>query len=172
MANALTGDFDVVAEVSVSAVNRILAAQHQVTTPREIYLHSFQTNIPPGGSADDTGVRGIAEVQVSTPTITLPATGSSSRVSIHFQVMARMRPYPESVDVPEFIHGEIRVTVDVAQILSDTENVIAINLSAADVEVSFVPNSEAPPLTPEQRNLVNQIIDNFMRTGFEPLNLE
>jgi peroxiredoxin len=44
MANTLTGDFDVVAEFSVAAVNRILAAMHQC----ERFLHSVS------GTVDDT----------------------------------------------------------------------------------------------------------------------
>src|SRR5215469_7601988 len=151
MTNALTGDFDVVVEVAVPTVDRILAAQHQAGT----YLHSFSlriNDVPPTlryvthfttpstiasvlGSADGveavppaalhvdatrqatvedigardvsaeevaipemsaeraalgflpevdiishqsqfTGVHGFAEIQISTPTITLPADQS------------------------------------------------------------------------------------------------
>src|SRR6266487_34648 len=41
MSNALTGDFDVVVEVAVHTVDRVLAAQHQAGT----YLHSFSLRI-------------------------------------------------------------------------------------------------------------------------------
>ena len=41
MSNILTGDFDVVAEFSIPAVNRILAAMHQT----ERFLHSISTHV-------------------------------------------------------------------------------------------------------------------------------
>src|SRR5262245_30972834 len=41
MANALTGDFDVVAEFGVLAVDRLLAAMHQT----ERFLHSFSVRV-------------------------------------------------------------------------------------------------------------------------------
>ncbi|MBN1979546.1 MAG: hypothetical protein JW918_19285, partial [Anaerolineae bacterium] len=70
MSNPLTGDFDAVAEISVPTINRVLAAQHQETGPDpedEIYFHSLSTPVPPTRLGDAAGVRGIAEVQVSTP---------------------------------------------------------------------------------------------------------
>lgn len=72
MPNILTGEFDVVVQFGIPALNRILAAQHQ----EEMYLHS----LPVGIDDAETGMQGIATVQVSTPTITLPEDGSGSKI--------------------------------------------------------------------------------------------
>jgi peroxiredoxin len=170
MANPLTGNFDVVAQFGVGAVDRVLAAQHAGGTTRPVYLHSFRANIPPASAADETGVRGVAEVQVSTPTITLPPDERASRVMVHFQAMARMRPRRESTAVPETVHGELQISVDVAQIASSVDEVVEINLGAEDVEVAFVPSSGAP-LSAEDRGLVAQVIGNFVKTAFEPVSV-
>src|SRR5215471_11853803 len=51
MANSLTGDFDVVAEFSLPAVNRILAAMHQC----QRFLHSISVRIDDNPHPDQPG---------------------------------------------------------------------------------------------------------------------
>jgi peroxiredoxin len=160
MANELTGEFDVVAEFSIQAVNNILAAQHQ----SEVYLHSIPASIDDA----ETGVHGSVQIQVSTPTVTLPPDEDARRVSIHYQIMAHMVADRNSAAVPEFIHGEVDVTLGVAQTTSDTEDLIEIDLNASDIEVMFTPDPGAP-LTEEETTQVNQIIGNFLRNGFQPV---
>ena len=170
MANALTGKFDVVAEFGIQAVNRILAAQHQ----DETYLHSIPADVLAEGlpwvriDDTDTGVRGIAQIQVSTPTVTLPAGDHASRVTIHYQLMAHIQADSESAAVPEFVHGEIQVTVNVVQEHGEGEDVIEVDLGAEDLEVTFTPDMGAP-LSEEEKAQVNQIIRNVLMTGFEPV---
>ena len=80
MAN-LTGEFDVAAEISVNAVNRVLAAVHENESSRYPVLpHSlriFVDDAPRGPedavpSAQRTGVQAPVELQLSAPTIALP----------------------------------------------------------------------------------------------------
>lgn len=169
MANELTGEFDVVAEFSVQAVNRIIAAQHQGAEAAqhqgaEVYLHSFDASI------DDaqTGVHGTVQIQVSTPTVTLPADEDARKVKIQYQIMAHMVADGDSAAVPEFIHGVVEVTVDVAQTTSDMEDLIEIDLKAEDIEIIFTPDP-GTALTEEETNQVNQIIGNFLGNGFDPV---
>ena len=95
--NDLTGKFDVVAEFGLETVNRVLAAQHQAQT----YLHSIPADNPAEDllwvriDDEETGVRGLAQMQVSTPTVSLPEGEDASRVTIHYQLMARIQADPE-----------------------------------------------------------------------------
>ena len=220
MANPLTGEFDVVAEFSVPAVNRALAAQHQTETPEVNYWHSFRTYIPP--TAEPAGSLGTAGIQVSSPTITLPEDENASKVTVHFQTMIHFIPnrwgagrtvlpgadtlaLPESEGarhpevlaptesegahhpeilapieplvpteteavptIPEFLHGEVRATVDISKTPSELGNEIKVHLDAGDAEITFTP-AEGAPLTAGQLQRVNQLVRNFMQTGLEPV---
>lgn len=164
MPNPLTGEFDVAVELSVDGIDLVLAAQHQEGR----YLHSDRFRVPPADTDDGSGIRGIAAVQTSTPTITLPSDGDS-RVSAHYQLMVHMKPFASSVEIAEFVHGELRVSVDAQRVVSDMGEHIRIDLEADDVDVIFTPDSDAP-LPPDQESAVAGAIDHFMRNGFEPLN--
>jgi len=213
MANSLTGDFDIVAEVGVPAVNRLLAAEHQSKT----FLHSFSTRIDdtpsilhyvnqPAEPSDPpwlrrlaqvwarvttntvervapcrsagvlrhrgayTGVRGFADVQVSTPTITIPADAGGTRVAVHYQVMARFTSDPGTPAMPEFIHGELQLTVDINQISSQVANVLEVDLSSDNIDVNFNVAWAMPPLTSTQGDLINRVIVNTLRRRFQPVN--
>lgn len=135
----------VVRTVRTAGVDRVLAAQHQVTHPRQIYLHSFWASVPPRGADDGMGIRGAAAIQVSTPTVTLPSGSTGSRVTIHFQAMVHMQPRAGSVEVPAFVHGEIQAALDVDQVTSTAEDILTIDLSGDDVELTFIPASSASP---------------------------
>lgn len=209
MSNALTGDFDVVVEASVPAVNRVLAVQHQATT----FLHSFTLRIQDiapvsapalssarlsveearrqtdadasvpspghleravpqagGGNGNFTGIYGFAEIQVSTPTITLPQDPNASRVTIHYQIMAHFIAVPPSTPMPEFLHGELQATVDVVQVTSQMGNVVEIDFTKGDFTVNFIPFFADPPLSPLQNSQINQLIHNILSAKFQPVN--
>ena len=217
MSNALTGDFDVVVEASVPAVDRVLATLHQAET----FLHSFTLRIddvppiifaPPSSEAvlpaaqrrarrpteveaparttsaehassverrfsggilqDDefTGVRGFAEIQVSTPTITLPQSADTSEVTVHYTVIVHFIADPATPAMPEFLHGELQATVDVDRVASQVGNVLEIDFTREDIAVNFIPFFAEPPLSPGQNDQINQVIHNTLRTTFQPVN--
>src|SRR5207248_342231 len=56
---------------------------------------------------DPSAVRGQADFQVSTPTVSFPA-GSVSTVMVHAFVRARYTPDTGSAPLPEPIHGEVQ----------------------------------------------------------------
>ena len=83
MAN-LTGEYDVAMELGLGLVNSVLAAIHENEDEAYPRLpHSFTVDVDdtyrgpsdPVSEAERTGVRTTAEVQVSTPTVSLPAEG-------------------------------------------------------------------------------------------------
>jgi peroxiredoxin len=142
MAN-LTGEYDVAIEAPVATINRVLAAIHENQDTRfPILPHSFRTFVDDTsrGAGDPvlpderTGVQGIAEVQVSAPTISLPqgglvvsdgfalarirtprgpwGPGEPSDISIRAGVRVWMQG---SSQVPEYIHGDLIVNADVVR---------------------------------------------------------
>ena len=104
----------------------------------------------------------MATVQISTPTITLPDDNEGdSRVTVHFQVMARKTPVAEGV--PAAIHGELQVTVPIHQdrAIVDDADTISVDLRAEDLGVRFTPDAGAP-LSDAEHELVTQLIRNVL----------
>ena len=208
MSNPLTGEFDVVAEFGVDAVNRILAAQHQQDGADQVYPHNIRTVIRSGIAP---GVRGIAEIQISPPVVTFPVEavnrvflaahaetiapslltnrlddaptvvvafpdvdrffdGGTSRVTVHFEIRVRFRPDPGSADAPEFVHGDLRLTVAAKHKVSASTNILAIGLGDDELEISFVPNSGAP-LSFAERNLIVRAARHIITSDVAAVNL-
>ncbi len=148
MAN-LTGEYDVTVEVSVAAVNRVLAAIHENEDPSfPILPHSLDMFVDdtPRGPGDPvpeserTGVQTPAEAQVSTPTLSLPQGGIVTDGLAWAARTARgvgpWRPFqPSDVSIrasvrawvkgspqpslPEFIHGDVIMNANVVRTTFD-----------------------------------------------------
>lgn len=241
MANGLTGDFDVVAEMSLPRINRLLAAQHQAG----VFPHSFTVRIdgrpsfdeasPParpriGGIAEqparaaaerriDTGARravlrrpivpmqqlmpgsllieeegaiaafighrafiraenairaehitfvqATAAVQASTPTVTLATSPGTPRVTLHFDVRAHVTPDPGSTFVPEFVHGDVALTVDVAQLAvqQGTQFVLDFDFVTGNLDVKFTPAAGSGTAQKDVSTIENAIYS-LMSSGF------
>jgi peroxiredoxin len=147
-----------VAQVRASGIT------YSIETPQHQIYRAY------GGVLDlqeHTGVRGFVEVQVSTPTITLPVD-STSRVTIHYNVMVHFVADAGTPALPEFLHGEVQATVDVDQVAWQSGNVLEIDFTADDIDVTFNPVWTDPPLTQSQGALINKVIRNVLRTKFGP----
>jgi peroxiredoxin len=82
-------------------------------------------------------VRGRADFQVSTPTISVPA-GSLSEVTVHAWVRAHF--YPDSGALPEPIHGEVRARyVAKPRTLPDGRRILRVEVSPDDNQLEFLP---------------------------------
>jgi len=169
MANSLTGEFDVVAEISLPAVNRALAAQHQ----SQVYLHSFRASLPSFDDLpSDPGVRGFVDLQVSTPGISLPVQpgNGSSRLSVHYKAMVRYTNTSTTpASLPEFVHGEIVATLNIQQTSVEDGDLINVDF-VNNVDVKFSPSSGSG-LPAADVSLIEQVVLNFLRKGFEPVNV-
>jgi peroxiredoxin len=128
---------------------------------------------PPGGGIFEppldgyTGVRGIAEVQLSAPTVSLPPGDSASKVAIAYQIMAHFVPDPGSPTLPEYVHGELTVIVDVNQVAWQKGNptgvgdVIDIDFRSANLYVAFT-----PLLATDQTDQITTVIRNALHSSF------
>jgi hypothetical protein len=108
MANPLTGDYDIVLQVSGTTINRLLATMHQNTDPKSElphFPHSVTMRI--GDPTPVDGMRGTAWAQLSVPRIDL-IHGEDDRFNLEVGVRARYTPDPGTTPLPEFIHGTIR----------------------------------------------------------------
>jgi len=114
-------------------------------------------------------VEGIIEVQVSTPSVNLVA-GSSTRVTVSYQIMAHYIADDPSSTVPEFIHGELQVTCSIIQEAMGNQNsLLSVQIDAKDLEVNFIPAAGAP-LSAQDVTLIIGELKTFLKTQFEPVN--
>lgn len=88
--------------------------------------------------ATSGSVRGRAEVQISTPIISL-APRSTSEVILSVAIRARFIPdKPSSATLPEPIHGEVQITYQVRLEMSpDGKRVMTIEVPAQDNKIVF-----------------------------------
>ena len=245
MSNELTGYYDVVVEVGVDAVNRLLATVHQKSASEDAspkFLHSLVarvgskpkdpqqlqfglaeaflesyfgrggidtgklpeevlTNVqtdsaavqaavaklrrdltdvvaPAGGSsladaftdvaAAVSVVRGLAKIQVGTPTLALPA-GSTSEVTVRAQIRALYEPDPGTATLPDPIHGEIRATFAVNYNASGPAGKPALEVKPSDdnSKITFIP-APGTSTAAEAKQIAIQI-RRFLRTKFEAM---
>lgn len=228
MANDLTGDFDVVAEFTIDAANRVLAAMHSgnrfphswslrvddnpqskrvarsivdvfgdaVTDPVLVNAVALapgslrglsssdpiyqqvepvvNANHPRFGFAPALGdfghLKGIAQLQLGPPTITLP-DDSGTTVTVHTPVMARYIGDSETMPIPEFLRGEIQTTLSESEVSSPAGTFIDVNLVRLGGNIGnihFIQSWPHQPLSAQQLNAINKALRNSLITSFQP----
>src|SRR5262245_3028118 len=80
-----------------------------------------------GGALEFTHLRGIAQVQLGAPSLTV-ADDSGSRVSVHMPIRARYLADPDTVVMPEYVRGDLRLDIDVNQVTTETGQAINFDL--------------------------------------------
>jgi peroxiredoxin len=86
-------------------------------------------------------VRGTVKVQLSSPTISVPA-GSASQVTVHAHIRAHYYPDDGTNAMPEPLHGEVQATFDVRQVSSfpwHRGKRLVIQASSQDSQILFIP---------------------------------
>ena len=248
MSNQLTGYYDVVVEVGVEAVNRVLATVHQKSASEGAspkFLHSLvarvgskpkqpeqlqfelagavleeyfgkgnidasklpkdvRTSVQQDAAAAQAAVqklgrdltdvvapassglllgaltdvasaisvvRGLAKIQVGTPTLTLTA-GSTSEVTVHAQVRALYEPDPGTASLPDPIHGEIQATFSAKYNASGATGKPALDVKPSDDnnKIAFIA-SPGTATAAETKQIAHQI-RRFLRTKFGPMSAE
>jgi hypothetical protein len=124
----------------------------------ELVLGDF----PPRGP-----VRGTAEVQVSSPTVRMPQ-GSSSEVTVHAHIRARYRPDPDTADLPEPLHGEVRAAFDIELLSAAGGRRLRIQPSQDDAKIQFVP-APGSGLAPSEAAAVAAEVRRALREGLRLL---
>ena len=228
MAN-LTGDFDVIAQFAVPAVNRILAAMHRterfqhtlamrvddtsrpgrefelptvvgvrdvfgdsvadhssIRNPRPINLGDFLPDSAEGALASRFGavanldlggfniepvqpsnLKGKAQVQLFPPTIELnDPTGG--KITVRMELISRYMADLGSPPVAEFIRGDLRITAAINQVVSQSTNIVSIDVKNSTATVNFTPKWSNVPISAEDLMGINKLIRNALKTGFLP----
>ena len=114
-------------------------------------------------------LRGIAQLQLSVPTMTI-ADESGNRVTIHLQIMARYFAEPDTHALPEFLRGEIQISVSIDEIAAQAGNVVDINLRDSKMTVIFNPAWSDQALDASDVTRIEQVLRNSLRTSFLPSN--
>lgn len=220
MANELTGDFDVVAEFSLGAVNRVLAAMHSANrfphswslrvddTPHSKRVVRSQVDVfgdpviapvtsanalapklGPGRSASDPlfqnvdlavnlgaqqptvsdphHLTGFAQVQFGPPTLTVPNDSGAAVIS-HTPMMARYISDLGSMPMPDYLRGEVQVTLAADEGPSQPGQFIEVTLSGPSGNIGFVPYWSNTPLSNEQKAAINKALRNSLANSFQP----
>ena len=107
MANALTGDFEALLQVSGGTINRLLASMHQNAGAKPT-LPSFPHNVllRLGDDGPIDGIRGTMRAQVAVPRVQL-MHGVTDRFLLEVGIRARFKPDAGTKPLPEFIHGTV-----------------------------------------------------------------
>jgi hypothetical protein len=106
---SLSGEYDLVVEVSVEALNAVMAAVHAnqdpgyPTMPHSLSLFvndAYQGDADPIPAAERTGIVTRAEVQVSTPTLSLPVDTLVVRPDVRAVARRVAQPMDVGVEAP------------------------------------------------------------------------
>src|SRR6187397_1921444 len=173
MVNRWTGAHDAVLELAPAGVDRLLASLHRKGNPQPEspddgphLVHSAAFNLPFGGApaAGEPDLRGHLRVQVSTPSVDVPAAAGPGRVRVSVEVYSWFRPLPKSAPAPEFLHGTLALTVGARVFKCHGETLAEISLAADDVQVEFTP-APGSGATPADVALVQAAVPAILRKG-------
>src|ERR1051325_4765768 len=111
---------------------------------------------------------GVAQVQMGAPTMSLGRTSTS--IVVHTPVMTRYTADENSLSIPNLLHGEFQVTIEVQHVSSSVGNFINVKLSGGDGKANFVPKWVSPAWDSEPTQLaaINKAVANALKTSFEP----
>jgi len=166
VSNFLTGDFDAVVQVSRGTVNRLLATTHQIKKgySKKMPLSPQKLVSRIGGYESVTvgkrQVRGTVWVQISVPTIEI-VPNSTEELIIECWIRARYTADTDSVPLPQFIHGKVRVTFIVKLTSENKVRLFRLKVSDDDKKVSF----DSPELDAITEQLILTVLRPLLRKG-------
>ncbi len=166
MSNFLTGDFDAVFQLSRGTVNRLLATTHQNRQgySKKMPLSPQKLVSRIGGyesvTVGERQVRGTAWVQISVPTTEI-VPNSTEELIIECWIRARYRADPDTVPLPQFIHGKVSVTFIVKLTSENNVPLFRLKVSDDDKKVSF----DSPELEAITEQLILTVLRPLLRKG-------
>jgi len=174
MSNRWTGGFDAAIELAPSGANSLLAAIHRKghAPPGEVragphLLHGLALNLPLPESAATHGLKGRLQVQISTPSVSIP-DGPPGRVTVSSEIYARFQAVAGSEPAPEFVHGTLRFTTPLAIVECEHTALAEMRVGSSAVEVSFTPAPGAA-LGDAQRQLVEDAVRDVLAKAVGPV---
>jgi len=113
--------------------------------------------------APDT-VRGLADVQISTPAISF-VDGSTSEVTVHVYVRALYTPESGTAPLPKPIHGEVRISY---QLVVNDKNALEVQVPTQDSKIRFFPAQGSGLTQAQADNEIAVHIRKAVRERFKP----
>lgn len=111
-------------------------------------------------------LRGRAEVQISTPTVSF-AENAVSEVTVRVGIRGRYLPDPNTDNLPELIHGEVRITYQIiSRILHDGTKVLHIPAPTRDDQIQFT-TAPGTNLVPAAVQNLTDLIRKQVRQTFQ-----
>ena len=174
MSNGLAGGFDAVVLIRLEVVNCILGTLHQNGASRDASPtcpHWITVRIGDSNGSPAAATRGTVQVQISTPTITIP-NGSSSEVILQCDLRALYKPDPGTFMLPEPIHGRLQATVSIERspVVEKGKRLLEAKVTDDDSKIKFIPAHDN--WTESQIARITQIVRRFLREELGPINHE
>ncbi|TAH39461.1 MAG: TlpA family protein disulfide reductase [Planctomycetota bacterium] len=144
MVNRWTGAYDAVIQIAPDGADRLLAAIHRkgnpppgLPAPGPHLMHSTSVNLPLNGPIAGRNLRGHLEIQVSTPSVTVPAGSDGTRVTVSMDIFSWFQRAFGSDPAPEFLHGTLSLTVGLSVVQCQGELLIQVGLNG--IQARFQP---------------------------------
>jgi peroxiredoxin len=132
-------------------------AARMLTQAFQALYENWGNILPPPGT-----LHGLAKLQVSSPTITVPV-GSSTEITVYANIRAAYYPDPGTTDLPTPIHGVVQAAFEVRKSLTRLGARLFISPSSDDSKIQFfaAPGSglnagDANTLAVQVRNVLRQ----------------
>ena len=174
MANRWTGGFDAAIALAPSGANSLLAAIHRkghapAGEPHSgpHLLHNLAVNLPLPQSAATHGLRGHLEVQLSTPSVSIP-DGPPGRAGVSIDLYAWFQQALGSNPAPEFLHGTLRFTTPISIVECAGSTLAEIRAGSGALDVSFTP-AAGTTLSPQQKQLVEDAVRDVLEKAIGPV---
>ncbi len=113
-------------------------------------------------------VRGLAQVQLGAPKLSFSG-GVGSSVTAHYPVRANYIPDPDTLSLPDPIHGEVRITFAIGTKLVEGKTVVEASIDS-DNDIEFHPASGT--LSSEDAGKITTQVRKVVKSGFEPTTVE
>ena len=111
-------------------------------------------------------MRGIAQVQLGSPTITFPPN-TTTEVTAHVQIRANYLPDPGTAALPDPVHGEVEITF----VVQPGQGVLEVQIPADNNKIQFK-SKPGTGLTNSEINTIERHVRKVLREGFEPITAE
>ncbi len=118
--------------------------------------------------AQRSHLQGRAQLQLSTPIVSVP-DASGARLTLVIQMMARYFPDAGTRMLPEYMRGEMRITVGVNQVAAQAGSIVNVDLHG-NVDVDFTTAWASAPVGGSDEEAIKKAIRNSIMTSFQPSN--
>ena len=131
----------------------------------QIVNPDFAGNAPP--TVVPSHLQGQVQLQVFPPTVSI-ADQAGTQFTLSIEMISRYFPDPHTSPLAEFLRGVLQITCPLQKVVSQSSDMVDINVNADQVGINYSPSNQA--LSPEDQAGINLLIRNALRNSFQPSN--